>query len=95
MAEIRSAPLRDIAAQLLTWSDNQTAELLLKEIGFSRSGAGEHDRRGRRRRGDPRPRATTWPGSDAVDGSGLAGANRATCGLLHEVLADGRAPLRR
>ena len=50
------APLRDIVAQLLTWSDNQTAELLIKELGFSPLRP-RHDRRRRRSdRGDPRRR---------------------------------------
>ncbi len=33
-------PLRDITAQFLTWSDNQTAELVNKELGFARNGQG-------------------------------------------------------
>lgn len=95
IAELRSAPLSDIAGQFLTWSENQTAELVLKEIGFV------HDGRGSTTGGAAAVEAILadagfdLTGSDAVDGSGLAGSNRVTCSLLHAVLADAgvRSPL--
>lgn len=58
VAAIRSAPLGDVVAQLLGESDNNTAELLLKEVGRDRGnahdrgwGAGPHGGVGRRWRG--------------------------------------------
>jgi D-alanyl-D-alanine carboxypeptidase/D-alanyl-D-alanine-endopeptidase (penicillin-binding protein 4) len=88
LAEVRSAPLRDIAAQLLTWSDNQTAELLIKEIGFSHGGRGTTEAGAAAVEQILGEAGYDLAASDAVDGSGLAGNNRATCALLHGLLAD-------
>jgi D-alanyl-D-alanine carboxypeptidase/D-alanyl-D-alanine-endopeptidase (penicillin-binding protein 4) len=88
VARVRSAPFSAIAAQLLTWSDNQTAELVLKELGFARSGRGTTDAGAAAVEEILATAGYDLAGSDAVDGSGLAGSNRATCGLLHALLAD-------
>jgi D-alanyl-D-alanine carboxypeptidase/D-alanyl-D-alanine-endopeptidase (penicillin-binding protein 4) len=88
VAELRSAPLRDITAQLLTWSDNQTAELVIKEVGFSRSGRGATAAGADGVEAVLTDAGFDLAGSDPEDGSGLAGTNRVTCGLLHQVLAD-------
>lgn len=88
VAELRSAPLRDLTAQLLTWSDNQTAELVNKEIGFARNGQGTTASGSDAVEAVLTDAGFDLAGSDAVDGSGLAGSNRVTCGLLHEVLTD-------
>jgi D-alanyl-D-alanine carboxypeptidase/D-alanyl-D-alanine-endopeptidase (penicillin-binding protein 4) len=88
VGEVRSAPLRDIVAQLLTWSDNQTAELVIKELGFARSGNGTTAAGAAAVEEILTAQGYDLAGSDAVDGSGLAGSNRATCALLHEVLAQ-------
>ena len=40
IAEIRSAPLGDIIGEMLRWSDNTTAEMLVKELGFRTAGKG-------------------------------------------------------
>lgn len=88
IAQLRSAPLRDITAQLLTWSDNQTAELLLKDLGV------EHAQQGTTAAGADAVEAILGgagidlTGVDAVDGSGLASSNLVTCRALHQVLAD-------
>jgi serine-type D-Ala-D-Ala carboxypeptidase/endopeptidase (penicillin-binding protein 4) len=88
VAELRSAPLRDITAQLLTWSDNQTAELLLKEIGVARGGPGSTAAGADAVEAILTDEGFDMAGSEPEDGSGLSGANRVTCGLLHEVLAE-------
>lgn len=95
VAEVRSAPLRDITAQFLTWSDNQTAELVIKEVGFARNGQGTTAAGSDAVEAVLTDAGFDLAGSDAVDGSGLAGSNRVTCGLLHQVLADAgpRSPL--
>lgn len=88
VAELRSAPLRDITAQFLTWSDNQTAELVNKELGFARNGQGTTASGSDAVEAVLTDAGFDLAGSDAVDGSGLAGSNRVTCSLLHQVLAD-------
>jgi len=95
VARVRSAPLRELAAQLLTWSDNQTAELLLKELGVAHGGGGTTAAGAAAVEEILRAEGYDLAGADAVDGSGLAGENRATCALLHDVLATAgpRSPL--
>ena len=88
IAEIESAPLRDIVAQFLTWSENQTAETVLKEVGFARSGQGSTAAGAAAVEEILTEAGFDLTGSDVVDGSGLAGSNRVTCGLLHAVLSD-------
>ncbi len=88
VAEVRSAPLRDITAQLLTWSDNQTAELLLKEIAVARGGPGTTAAGADAVEAILTEAGFDLSGSDPEDGSGLSGSNRVTCDLLHQVLAD-------
>ena len=43
-----SLPLKDIVGEMLTWSDNNTAELLVKELGVEKGGAGTTDAGARR-----------------------------------------------
>ncbi len=50
MASIDSVPLADVVAEMLTNSDNNTAELLVKEIGLEASGAKGTREAGRRLR---------------------------------------------
>jgi D-alanyl-D-alanine carboxypeptidase/D-alanyl-D-alanine-endopeptidase (penicillin-binding protein 4) len=88
LAQVRSAPLREIAAQLLTWSDNQTAELLIKEIGLRHGDRGTTDAGAAAVEEILAGDGYDLAGSDPVDGSGLANTNRATCGLLHGLLAE-------
>ncbi|MGB0113791.1 MAG: D-alanyl-D-alanine carboxypeptidase/D-alanyl-D-alanine-endopeptidase [Ilumatobacteraceae bacterium] len=86
VASIQSAPLSDILAEMLTTSDNDTAEILLKELGVADAGLGtlaagltviDRTLRG-------------WgvPMDDVrlVDGSGLSSENRVTCAALLAVL---------
>ncbi len=90
IASIESVPLSDVVAEMLTNSDNNTAELLVKEIGLGPDPA------------DPTG-ATRQAGLDAMtaqladwgidttgiafaDGSGLGLANTITCGALLAVL---------
>jgi D-alanyl-D-alanine carboxypeptidase/D-alanyl-D-alanine-endopeptidase (penicillin-binding protein 4) len=91
VAEIQSEPLTRIVEEMLTASDNNTAELLVKEIGVS---------------ADPDAANTREAGLAAivallgqwnvdtsqivmVDGSGLSPNNRLTCEALLEVLQRG------
>lgn len=86
IASVTSAPLIDIVGQMLLTSDNNTAEMLLKEIGFRARSNGS------RASGisvvEERMRA--W-GIDLtqfviVDGSGLSRENKITCSAFLQVL---------
>lgn len=86
LATIESAPLSSVVAEMLTNSDNNTAELMVKEIGFAASGAGT------RQAGLDAIVATIagW-GIDTAglalgDGSGLSLDDRITCAQLLAVL---------
>lgn len=86
IARQRSKTLPQILAGLLTFSDNQTAELVLREVGLAEGGEGttaagaaaveqlltEND-------------LAVGP-EDAVDGSGLSENNRLTCTTLVETI---------
>lgn len=89
VASIDSQPLPAVLAEMLTTSDNNTAELMLKEMGLKAGGA-------------PTTVAgitvvmdtlTEWgiplDGVTLVDGSGLSDENRLTCAALLAVLQRG------
>ncbi|MFM1752602.1 MAG: putative D-alanyl-D-alanine carboxypeptidase [Actinomycetota bacterium] len=86
IARISSAPLVDIVGAMLGTSDNNTAEMLLKEIGFQARGQGS------RAAGisvvEERLRAWGIPltGWAMVDGSGLSRDNKVTCSSFLAVL---------
>ncbi|HWM18657.1 MAG TPA: D-alanyl-D-alanine carboxypeptidase/D-alanyl-D-alanine-endopeptidase [Ilumatobacteraceae bacterium] len=86
LASIQSLPLSDVVHEMLTNSDNNTAELMVKEIGLSAAGAGT------REAGLAVMTSTlaSWgldvSGVVLADGSGLSLDNRITCAVLLEVL---------
>lgn len=90
VASTASAPLREVVRQMLQFSDNQTAELLTKELGV-RSGKGGSTAAGVAVIRDVAARnGTARPGVAIVDGSGLDPGNRATCGeLVHLLTVSG------
>ncbi|HWL45775.1 MAG TPA: D-alanyl-D-alanine carboxypeptidase/D-alanyl-D-alanine-endopeptidase [Ilumatobacter sp.] len=83
---VESRPLTDVLVELLHTSDNNTAEMLLKEIGFVATGTGS------RQDGID----TVWAqlgewgvplaGVSLADGSGLSRANQLTCAALTGLL---------
>lgn len=86
LATIESAPLSDVVAELLATSDNNTAELLVKEIAASKSTPGTREA-GLAIVGE---HLAAW-GVDVepivlVDGSGLSVDDRLTCDALIAVL---------
>jgi D-alanyl-D-alanine carboxypeptidase/D-alanyl-D-alanine-endopeptidase (penicillin-binding protein 4) len=87
LATIESQPLTEILVELLHTSDDNTAELLVKEIGAVAAGEGT------RPAGLAIVRATLegWgiplDGVALDDGSGLSRQNRVTCTLLSDLLA--------
>lgn len=95
IASVTSAPLSDLTRHMLTTSDNNSAEMLLKEIGFVARQAGS------RAAGIAvvTETLTTWgvtmDGFQMVDGSGLSSENSSSCRTLLDVLDryDERSPL--
>lgn len=85
---LESRPLTDVLVELLHTSDNNTAEMLLKEIGFVATGAGT------RQAGLDAiaARLGEWGvpmgGVSLADGSGLSRDNRLTCATLTGILTD-------
>lgn len=88
IATVKSAPLVDIVTEMLTNSDNNTAELLLKEIGRAVS------ERGTRVAGIAAVQSTLQnaniniDGLAMTDGSGLDRSNRVTCSTLQSILVS-------
>ncbi len=86
LATIDSPPLTDIIGDMLVRSDNQTAEMLSKELGVV-SGTGGTTAAGNRQVADWLSREDLAPtGSFVADGSGLDPANQVTCDELVGVL---------
>lgn len=86
LAAIQSQPLPAILAEMLTNSDNNTAELMLKEIGLAATGTGT-----RQAGADAVVATLVASGIDTSglvvsDGSGLSLTNRVTCTTLLQVL---------
>ena len=86
LAAIDSEPLPAIIAEMLNNSDNNTAELMVKEIGLVATGAGSRSAG----LGVIADTVAGWgigtSGLVLGDGSGLSLDNRLTCSLLLEVL---------
>jgi len=86
LASIESLPLPDVIEEMLTNSDNNTAELMVKEIGLATAGVGT------RQAGLDAIEAivAAWgidtAGLQMGDGSGLSLDNRITCNQLLGVL---------
>lgn len=86
IASIDSAPLTDVVEEMLTNSDNNTAEMLVKELGVATSGQGTRPDG----LGAMRAVFESW-GIDLTgvvldDGSGLSLENRLTCSAVVDVL---------
>jgi D-alanyl-D-alanine carboxypeptidase/D-alanyl-D-alanine-endopeptidase (penicillin-binding protein 4) len=86
LASIESLPLTEVLVELLHTSDDNTAEMLVKEIGFTAAGQGT------RQAGLDTIRSTLagWAvpaaGLELYDGSGLDRGNRVTCETLLALL---------
>src|SRR5690606_31302706 len=86
LASVSSQPLPAVIAEMLTNSDNNTAELMVKEIGYADSGVGTRQA-GR----DAMARTIQGWGVDTTglvlaDGSGLSLDNRMCCATMLGVL---------
>lgn len=86
IATVSSAPLVDIVAEMLTNSDNNTAELMLKEIGRSATGQGTRVAGITTVQNMLQQENIDIDGLTMTDGSGLDRSNRVTCSTLQSVL---------
>jgi len=86
IASINSAPLRDIVTEMLTNSDNNTAELVLKEIGLSKMSSGTRLAGTQVMQSSLQEMGFSVDGTVIVDGSGLDRGNRVNCSLLTTLL---------
>jgi len=89
LASVTSPVLSDIVAQMLTESDNSTAELLLKELGRLRSGSGATSSGAVAAADVLAENGIDTAPVTLIDGSGLDVGNRLTCGVLIDVLGLG------
>ena len=86
IASVSSAPLSDVMRHMLSTSDNNSAEMMLKELGVATRQAGS------RASGIATvvETLTRWgvsiDGFEMVDGSGLSRENKVTCRTVLEVL---------
>ena len=86
IASVESVPLSGVIAEMLTNSDNNTAELLVKEIGFAATGQGTRDAGLAVIASVLAGWGIDTNGLVLGDGSGLSLANRLTCTTLLQVL---------
>jgi len=86
VASINSAPLSAIVEEMLTNSDNNTAELILKEIGLQKLSAGTRLAGAQVVQTTLQEMGFAIDGLVIVDGSGLDRGNRATCALFTSLL---------
>jgi D-alanyl-D-alanine carboxypeptidase/D-alanyl-D-alanine-endopeptidase (penicillin-binding protein 4) len=81
----QSAPLSAVVQEMLVNSDNNTAELLLKHVGLARKGLGS-TANGIAAAMEVLGEWDAAQGVVMVDGSGLSGSNRLTCGAVMRIL---------
>ena len=83
IAKLDSRPMSDLVKQMLTESDNTTAEILLKQIAYKKTEQGTTAEGTKTVLEEISAERTTL-----IDGSGLDRGNRTTCELLTSVLAS-------
>lgn len=88
LAAVESPPVGDLVAEMLRTSDNETAELLVKEMGVRRLAEGSTAAGTRAVAGTLMAQGLALQGSVIADGSGLSTVDRVTCRLLTAVLAS-------
>lgn len=86
LAAATSLPLPAVLAEMLTTSDNTAAEMILKEIGLARGGAGTREAGLAVVRDVLGGWGVPLEGVELVDGSGLSDENRVTCAAFLAVL---------
>ena len=89
IATIESGPMTKVVDQLVTESDNQTAELLVKEMGRKDGGTPTTAAGVAAVTAEMEELGLARPGTRAADGSGLDEDNAASCRLLMNILDQG------
>ena len=87
LASVSSAPISDVVAEMLGTSDDNTAELLVKELGVASGGGGTRDTGLAVIQQTLEGWGIPTGGTALADGSGLSNDNRLTCAALIAVLA--------
>ncbi len=87
VAGLDSAPLRDIVGEMVLASDNNTAEMLVKELGLTTSGVGSTSAGLTAMREILGRLGLAAEGMDLRDGSGLDPDTRITCDMVRGALA--------
>lgn len=86
VASVESPPMVEVVGQMLGESDNNTAELLLKELGLHRSGEGTAPAGAAAVHAVLADAGLDMSAVHVVDGSGLATENVVTCALVAGIL---------
>lgn len=86
VASVASALLQDITTQALMDSDNDTAEMLFKELGYESQGVGTWEAGVAATETTLTEAGVSLDGLEIVDGSGLSHENRLSCTLLVDLL---------
>jgi len=89
IAQVTSQPLALILAEMLTTSDNNTAEMVLKEIGLTAGGVGTRDAGIMVVVSTLQQWGIPLDGFWMADGSGLSDDNRLTCSTILTLLQRG------
>lgn len=89
IASVESVPMSAVVAEMLLTSDNNTAELLVKEIGFATTGEGTRAAGLAAMARTIEALGVDMEGVSFRDGSGLSDQNRATCGALLDAVQIG------
>lgn len=92
IASVSSPPVSEIVAGMLTSSDNLTAELLAREVGFASTGIGTTEAGTDAIVAELSALGVPTSGVDLVDGSGLAPGNLVTCDALLSAVSLGDRP---
>jgi len=95
LAVVESSPLTEILVNVLSNSDNNAAELLLKEIGFVTSAQGTREAGIARVITFLEGRGIDPSSLTMVDGAGLDRANRFSCDLLQALLVGDEGSIER
>ena len=86
LLSVNSPPMSDIVKQMLTNDDHMTAEMLVKEIGYSRTGEGKSGTGISGITELIRGAGIPESGLLIVDGSGVSTGNQATCEIMQRVV---------
>ena len=87
VAEVQSVPLHDVLSEMMRWSDNTTAEMIVKELGLRSTGTGSTAAGVEAIRSSLSLRGVDVRSMRTVDGSGLDRSDRLTCKLLADAVA--------